>query len=53
MKYIGKTALAVAAFLAVVGLAASPPAAAQNPRGSATGPTTAKGYDHPGQYLHI
>jgi len=26
---------------------------AQNPRGSATGPTTAKGYDHPGQYLHV
>lgn len=26
---------------------------AQNIRGSATGPTTAKGYDHPGQYLHM
>ena len=26
---------------------------AQNIRGSATGPTTAKGYDHPGQYLHL
>jgi arylsulfatase len=28
-------------------------AQAQNARGSATGPTTAKGYDHPGQYLHV
>ena len=26
---------------------------AQNIRGSATGPTTAKGYDHAGQYLHV
>jgi arylsulfatase len=26
---------------------------AQDPRGSATGPATAKGYDHPGQYLHM
>jgi arylsulfatase A-like enzyme len=29
MKYLGKTALAVAAFLAILGLAASPPASAQ------------------------
>jgi arylsulfatase A-like enzyme len=26
---------------------------AQNTRGSATGPTTARGYDHPGQYSHV
>ena len=26
---------------------------AQNTRGSATGPTTARGYDHAGQYLHL
>src|SRR5262249_15578745 len=26
---------------------------AQNTRGSATGPTTAPGFDHPGQYLHL
>jgi arylsulfatase len=26
---------------------------AQNIRGSTTGPTTAKGYDHPGQYIHL
>jgi len=28
-------------------------ALAQNERGSATGPTTAKGYDHPGQYIQV
>jgi len=28
-------------------------AVAQNIRGSATGPTTAKGYDHPGQYITV
>jgi arylsulfatase len=26
---------------------------AQNIRGSSTGPTTAKGYDHPNQFLHV
>jgi arylsulfatase len=29
------------------------PAAAQNIRGSATGPTTDPGYDHPGQYITV
>ena len=29
------------------------PAGAQNIRGSATGPTTAKGYSHPDQYIHM
>jgi hypothetical protein len=38
MKWIEKATLVVAAFLAALGLAASPPAVAQNPRGSATGP---------------
>ena len=28
-------------------------ALAQNIRGSASGPTTAPGYDHPDQYIHI
>jgi hypothetical protein len=28
-------------------------AAAQNIRGSATGPTTAKGYSHPNQFMHV
>jgi len=37
----------------VVGFTLSPQAVAQNIRGSATWPTTAKGYDHPGQYLHV
>ncbi len=34
-------------------LAAAATAAAQNARGSATGPTTAPGYSHPEQYLHL
>src|SRR5262249_57278077 len=29
------------------------PAIAQNTRGGATGPTTAKGYDHPDQFIHM
>jgi arylsulfatase A-like enzyme len=29
------------------------PAIAQNVRGSATGPTTARGYDHPDQFVHL
>jgi len=33
--------------------AASCAAVAQNIRGSSTGPTTAKGYSHPGQYAHV
>src|SRR5215471_7416413 len=28
-------------------------ALAQNPRGSAEGPTKARGYDHPDQFLHL
>jgi hypothetical protein len=38
----------VAAFLAMTA-----PVIAQNIRGSATGPTTAKGYDHPDQFIHL
>src|SRR5215470_10919711 len=45
--------LVFATFLAGLNLATVPFAVAQNARGSATGPTTAKGYDHPGQYLHV
>ena len=26
---------------------------AQNPRGSAEGPTKARGYDHPDQFMHL
>jgi hypothetical protein len=50
---IAKKTFVVAVFLMVFGLAVSLPAAAQNPRGSAIGPTTAKGDDHPGQHLHL
>jgi len=32
---------------------ASTGASAQNPRGTATGPTTARGYDHPDQFIHL
>jgi len=41
--------------LAIVASAtvAGSPAIAQNIRGSATGPTTAKGYDHPDQFIHL
>jgi len=38
-------------FLASTGFASV--VQAQNPRGSATGPTTANGYDHPGQYPYV
>src|SRR5262245_3094015 len=33
--------------------AAAIPASAQNIRGSTTGPTTARGYDHPDQFIHL
>jgi arylsulfatase len=41
------------AVLLVAMFAVASPARAQNIRGSATGPTTAKGYDHPDQYVHL
>jgi arylsulfatase len=44
--------LGVLASFAVV-IFASTPAIAQNTRGTATGPTTAKGYDHPDQFMHL
>ena len=34
-------------------IAMGAPCSAQNTRGSATGPTTARGYDHPDQYIHL
>ena len=43
-----KACIAAGAMLALAGTAF-----AQNTRGSMTGPTTAKGYDHPGQYITI
>ncbi len=36
-----------------VGASLTPPAFAQNLRGSAEGPTKARGYDHPDQFLHL
>src|SRR5262249_41912669 len=45
---LAKMVIAVGAAVAL-----SSAAFAQNPRGSATGPTTAKGYDHPGQYITV
>lgn len=41
------------AAVALFAAASSCAAVGQNIRGAATGPTTAKGYDHPGQYLHL
>ena len=52
---LGSTTL-VAALTGAIAMATvtlSSVALAQNIRGSATGPTTAPGYDHPDQYLHI
>src|SRR5262245_24160796 len=46
------TALAVGTII-VAALSMSSAALAQNARGSATGPTSAPGYDHPGQYMHL
>src|SRR5262245_20026043 len=37
----------------VAALSMSNTALAQNARGSATGPTSAPGFDHPGQYIHL
>jgi arylsulfatase len=40
--------------VALLGIAVAGPAAAQsNIRGATTGPTTAKGYSHPEQYMHL
>ena len=45
-------ALGVATALFVTTTTASL-AVAENPRGASTGPTDAKGYDHPNQYIHM
>jgi arylsulfatase len=47
---LGATLLAGAAFIAV---AAAGSACAENIRGAATGPTTAPGFSHPEQYMHV
>ncbi|MGY4296379.1 hypothetical protein ACVWXN_004474 [Bradyrhizobium sp. i1.4.4] len=43
----------VAGALGLAALTMSSVSFAQNIRGSATGPTTAKGYDHPDQFIHL
>jgi arylsulfatase len=49
-----RPSLAKSCALAVLSLALAVPAMAQsNIRGDATGPTTAKGYSHPEQYMHL
>ena len=47
--------LALVMILAFVAMTLAVPGAtmAQNIRGSTTGPTTAKGYDHPDQFVHL
>ena len=46
-------ALFLAGAMIVAAFSMSNAALAQNARGSATGPTSAPGYDHPGQYMHL
>jgi len=49
-----RPSLAKSCALAVLSLALVGPAMAQsNIRGDATGPTTAPGYSHPEQYMHL
>ncbi len=49
-----RPSLAISCALAVLGLAFAVPALAQsNIRGDATGPTTAPGFSHPEQYMHL
>jgi arylsulfatase len=52
-KRTRSTAALVVGTIAVAALSMSNAALAQNIRGSATGPTTAPGYDHPGQYITL
>jgi arylsulfatase len=52
MKHLRDTTLALTIFATTLVLISSL-ATAQNTRGSATGPTTAKGYDQPGQYMTV
>lgn len=48
-----RLAAVFSSLVVVSALAMSNAALAQNTRGAATGPTTARGYDHPDQYVHI
>ena len=53
MLKIAKMMFLAISAISIVATVAASPALAQNTRGSATGPTSARGYDHPGQYLHL
>jgi arylsulfatase A-like enzyme len=49
-----KAGVCILSAAAILGVPASGPARAEDiTRGSVTGQTKAKGYDHPGQYLHV
>ena len=48
-----RLAVVLSSLILASALAMSSAALAQNTRGAATGPTTARGYDHPDQYVHI
>lgn len=50
-RVVSRIAFSAVALLLSAGL--TNVAQTQNTRGSATGPTSAKGFDHPGQYIHI
>ena len=50
-KRTRSTAALVVGTIAVAALSMSNAALAQNVRGSAEGPTKARGYDHPEQYM--
>lgn len=53
-RRITNTCVSILAVAAIVGVPASDPTLAEDiTRGSVTGRTMAKGYDHPGQYLHV
>ena len=53
MPYLRTFSMVGIAVLAAIVIAASGTAIAQNIRGAATGPTTAPGYSHPEQSLHL
>jgi hypothetical protein len=52
-RRLGLTTALAAGAITVAAFSMSNAAIAQNIRGSATGPTSAPGYDHPGQYITL
>lgn len=53
MTETGATGLRAGAALLLLIAASLGPAAAENIRGAATGPTKAPGFSHPEQYIHL